>query len=163
MALNIKNTEVERLAADVARLTGESKTEAIRRALDERRRRLTHAARGDRRDRVLGFLKKNVWSGLPKAQLGRRLARRRRRHPGLWPGRRVTLDSSALIAVLFAEPGYLDIVDHILEADHVRVGAPTLVETSLVFAGRRRGKAAGEVEGLVRELGITVVPFGEAE
>jgi ribonuclease VapC len=75
----------------------------------------------------------------------------------------VTLDSSALIAILFAEPGYLDIVDTILEADHVRVGAPTLVETSLVFTGRRRGKAAGEVEGLVRELGITVVPFGEAE
>ena len=35
MALNIKNAEVERLAAEVARLTGESKTEAIRRALDE--------------------------------------------------------------------------------------------------------------------------------
>jgi len=29
MALNIKNTEVERLAAEVARLPGESKTEAI--------------------------------------------------------------------------------------------------------------------------------------
>ena len=41
MPLNIKNSEVERLAAEVARLTGESKTEAIRRALDERRRRLS--------------------------------------------------------------------------------------------------------------------------
>ena len=40
MALNLKNAEVERLAAEVARLTGESKTEAIRRALDERRQRL---------------------------------------------------------------------------------------------------------------------------
>ena len=30
MALNLKNAEVERLAAEVARLTGESKTEAIR-------------------------------------------------------------------------------------------------------------------------------------
>ena len=40
MALNLKNAAVERLAAEVARLTGESKTEAIRRALDERRRRL---------------------------------------------------------------------------------------------------------------------------
>ena len=74
----------------------------------------------------------------------------------------MTLDSSALIAILFAEPRYLDIVDSILQADHVRVGAPTLVETSLVFAGRG-GKAAAEVEGLVKELGITVVPFGEAE
>ena len=75
----------------------------------------------------------------------------------------MTLDSSALIAVLFAEPGYLDLVDRILEADQVRVGAPTLVETSLVLAGRRRTPAASEVEGLVKELAITVVPFGEAE
>ena len=75
----------------------------------------------------------------------------------------MTLDSSALIAVLFAEPGYLDLVDRILQADHVRVGAPTLVETSLVLAGRRRTPAAGEVEGLVKELAVTVVPFGETE
>ncbi len=40
MASNIKNPEVERLAADIAKLTGESKTEAIRRALSERRDRL---------------------------------------------------------------------------------------------------------------------------
>jgi ribonuclease VapC len=32
-----------------------------------------------------------------------------------------------------------------------------------VLAGRRRAPAAGEVEGLVRELAITVVQFGEAE
>ena len=75
----------------------------------------------------------------------------------------MTLDSSALIAVLFAEPGYLDLVDRMLDADHVRVGAPTLAETSLVLAGRRRSPAAGEVEELVREMAITVVSFGEAE
>jgi ribonuclease VapC len=75
----------------------------------------------------------------------------------------VTLDSSALVAVLFAEPGYLDLVDRILEADHVRVGAPTLVETSLVLAGRGRVPVNGAVEELVKELAITVVPFGEAE
>jgi len=75
----------------------------------------------------------------------------------------MTLDSSALIAVLFAEPGYLDLVDRMLEADHLRVGAPTLVETSLVLAGRRRRPAGGDVEGLLKELAVTVVPFGEAE
>jgi ribonuclease VapC len=75
----------------------------------------------------------------------------------------MTLDSSALIAILFAEPGYLELVDRILEADHVRIGAPTLVEATLVFAGRRQSRPSGEVEGLIRELGITVVPFGEAE
>ena len=40
VALTIKNAEVERLATEVARLTGETKTQAIRVALEERRRRL---------------------------------------------------------------------------------------------------------------------------
>ena len=52
----------------------------------------------------------------------------------------MTLDSSALIAILFSEPGFLELVDCILEADAVRVGAPTLVETGIVLAGRKRGK-----------------------
>jgi ribonuclease VapC len=75
----------------------------------------------------------------------------------------MTVDSSALIAVLFAEPGYLELIDRILSADHVRMGAPTLAETSLVFMGRRRKPGAVEVDDLVKELGITVVPFGEPE
>jgi ribonuclease VapC len=75
----------------------------------------------------------------------------------------VTVDSSVLIAVLFAEPGHLELVDRILAADHVRVGAPTLAETSLVFIGRRSKPGASEVDELVKELGITVVPFGEPE
>ena len=40
MALNIKNPRVERLAAEVAKLARESKTEAIGRALEERKARL---------------------------------------------------------------------------------------------------------------------------
>ena len=75
MALNIKNAEVERLAAEVARLTGESKTEAIRRALDDRRQRLRQLSTEDRRTRVLRFLEKKVWPDLPKDQVGRRLSR----------------------------------------------------------------------------------------
>lgn len=75
----------------------------------------------------------------------------------------MTLDSSALVAILFAEPGYLALVDRILEADHVRIGAPTLTETSLVFTGRSGVKSAESVEGLIAELGVSVVPFGEAE
>jgi antitoxin VapB len=40
MALNIRNAETERLAAAVARLTGETKTEAVTRALRDRLARL---------------------------------------------------------------------------------------------------------------------------
>ena len=76
MALNLKNAEVERLAAEVAQLTGETKTEAIRRSLEERRRRLKGSARDGRRARVLRHLKSKVWPKVPKQQLGRRLSRR---------------------------------------------------------------------------------------
>ena len=75
----------------------------------------------------------------------------------------MTLDSSAVVAILFGEPGYLELVDRILEADAVRISAPTVVETMLVFAGRRRSADAGEVDALLKELGVTVVPFGERE
>ena len=75
MAMNIKNTTVERLAADVARLTGETKTEAIRKALEERKRRITRSPTGDRRAAVLTFLKKRVWPALPKREVGRALTR----------------------------------------------------------------------------------------
>ena len=75
MALNLKNAEVERLAGEVARLTGESKTEAIRRALEERRQRLRGGGVPEKRARVLKFLKTRVWPSIPKDQLGRRLTR----------------------------------------------------------------------------------------
>lgn len=75
VALNLKNPDVERLAAEVARLTGESKTEAIRKALEERRRRLKAIAPGERRGRLLQLLRERIWPAIPKAQLGKRLTR----------------------------------------------------------------------------------------
>jgi antitoxin VapB len=75
MPLNLKNAEVERLAAEVARLTGESKTEAIRRALEERRRRLKGPETKERRARVLRVLRSKIWPSIPKNRLGRRLNR----------------------------------------------------------------------------------------
>ena len=77
MALNIKNDEVERLAAEVARMTGESKTEAIRRALAERRQRLAYrVSPGDREAHALRFLEREVSPPrIPADQLGRRLSR----------------------------------------------------------------------------------------
>lgn len=49
MALNIRNAETESLAEELARLTGETKTEAVRRALLDRLTRL----RRDRTNRRL--------------------------------------------------------------------------------------------------------------
>jgi antitoxin VapB len=79
MALNIKNAEVERLAAEIAALTGESKTEAIRVALLERRARLRfRIADQARSDRILRFLETEVWPRIPEDQLGRAPGREER-------------------------------------------------------------------------------------
>ena len=59
----------------MAKLTGESKTEAIRRALEERRRRLKRPSVAERRASVLRFLQSKVWPSIPKKALGRRLTR----------------------------------------------------------------------------------------
>jgi len=77
MALNIKNPIVERLATEVARLAGESKTQAIRRALEERRGRLAlRVVRKDRRADLLRFLEREVWPVVPRRLRGRRMSRR---------------------------------------------------------------------------------------
>lgn len=75
MALNLKNAEVERLAEEVAHLTGETKTEAVRRALLERRRRLLSRHGTPPEERVRTFLERDVWPEVPAAERGRRLTR----------------------------------------------------------------------------------------
>jgi len=76
VALNIKNVAVERLADEVARLAGETKTEAIRRALEERRARLALRSGADRATRIREFLKGEIWPLVPRDQRGRRLTRK---------------------------------------------------------------------------------------
>jgi antitoxin VapB len=77
VALNIKNREVEQLADEVSRLTGETKTESIRRALEERRARLRlRVVKRDREAEMLGYLEREVWPRVPKNVLGRRLTKR---------------------------------------------------------------------------------------
>jgi len=55
MALNIKNPEAQRLAQQVAALTGESLTKAIMQALRERLERLQHPANSNLSDRLLAI------------------------------------------------------------------------------------------------------------
>ncbi len=76
MALNIKNAQVERLAEEIVALTGETKTEAIRRALEDRRARLAYrAASVDRKKRLTRFLASEVWPRVPEGERGKRLSR----------------------------------------------------------------------------------------
>jgi len=76
MALNIKNRSVEKLVDEVARLAGESKTEAVRRALEERKARLVYrVADLDRASRLRRFLEDEVWPTIPAGETGRKMSR----------------------------------------------------------------------------------------
>lgn len=79
MALNIKDPETEKLAAEVAALAGESKTRAVKVALQERRARLAvgRFAR-DRHADFVHFLETEVWPQIPRKALGRRTSKRER-------------------------------------------------------------------------------------
>jgi antitoxin VapB len=60
MALNVKDDVL--LAGQVARMTGESKTRAIRIALEERLARLREAETPEeRKARLMGFLEEEIW------------------------------------------------------------------------------------------------------
>lgn len=76
MALNIKNRDVEALLDDVVKMTGESKTEAVRKALEERRQRLAlqvMAPQGG--GRLITFLKEEIWPQIPADLRGTKLSK----------------------------------------------------------------------------------------
>ena len=79
MALNIKNLEVERLAGEVATLARETKTEAIRKALEERKARLAVVhGRPRSKESLIAFFEKSIWPKVPPKVLGKTLSKRER-------------------------------------------------------------------------------------
>jgi antitoxin VapB len=88
MALNIKDPETERLAKEVADITGESKTRAIRSSLAERKERLSlRGTRRHRRENLLRLLEQEIWPVIPARLLGKRFSRREKeRILGYGPG-----------------------------------------------------------------------------
>ena len=79
MALNIKNPEVERLAAEIAQLTRETKTEAIRKALEDRKARLKLGLTPEEKvRRVTEYLEREVWPFIPPEDRGKVMTKRER-------------------------------------------------------------------------------------
>lgn len=75
--MNIKDPEAERLAAEVARMTGESKTGAIRSALADRKERLAYRiGRRDRRKELLRILEEEIWPAVPRSVIGKRISKK---------------------------------------------------------------------------------------
>ncbi|MBI4903628.1 MAG: type II toxin-antitoxin system VapB family antitoxin [Acidobacteria bacterium] len=75
MALNLKNPEVDSLAVEVAALAKESKTEAVRRALLERKNRLIESSAAQTRSQRGASILRDFRASLPPEHLGRGLSR----------------------------------------------------------------------------------------
>jgi ribonuclease VapC len=71
------------------------------------------------------------------------------------------VDSSCLLAVVFQEPGFEEILETLEGADVVLAGAPTLAETGIVLTARLGPSAPGLLERMLDEFSIQEVPFGE--
>jgi antitoxin VapB len=79
VSLNIKDDEAVRLAGEVAALAGESKTRAVRVALQERHARLALTTRqGAHGDGLRRFLEQEAWPQIPAKVLGRPISRAER-------------------------------------------------------------------------------------
>lgn len=70
MALNIKDPETERLASEVAALTGTTKTGAVRYALRQVLESLSRQSAPQREERLTRFLEEEIWPLIPPDQLG---------------------------------------------------------------------------------------------
>jgi antitoxin VapB len=73
MTLNIKDTETEKLAAEVARLTGKTKEDAVREALREKKERLEMKSgrSEERRQKLREYLETEIWPRIPDELLDR--------------------------------------------------------------------------------------------
>jgi len=71
------------------------------------------------------------------------------------------VDSSAIVAVLLREPGADAIIDKISSASAIGVGAPSLVEASIVLSAKLKYSARELVEEFLREIEAQIIPFQE--
>lgn len=69
------------------------------------------------------------------------------------------LDSSAIVAVMLAEPGYQAILERMGDAELLAAGAPTVVETAIVLSARMGRDARPELDAFLREADVEVIPF----
>lgn len=71
----------------------------------------------------------------------------------------MVIDTSALLAVLFAEPEASAFAEQIASSDRRLVGGPTLVEATAVMLARKGKPGVIALDALVARLGIEIVPL----
>jgi ribonuclease VapC len=72
------------------------------------------------------------------------------------------VDTSALLAIVFKEPGHEELIQKISETEYLGIGTPTLAETGIVLSARLRIGGRTILARLTQELGLVEIPFGDA-
>lgn len=71
------------------------------------------------------------------------------------------VDSSAIVAILFREPGYDDLLDCLAADENAGIGAPTLAETGIVLAAKMGLVARTLLARFIDEAELIVIPFDD--
>ena len=69
------------------------------------------------------------------------------------------LDSSAVVAIVCREPGHLALLEKIIAADTLGMGAPTVFEAAMVLTIKLRQDGLSVVNEFLRESGTQVISF----
>lgn len=76
---------------------------------------------------------------------------------------RMVIDTSALVAIAFAEPERPTFVSLIQQAERIFISTPTVLETRMVVHGRRGQRAVILVDDLLRLPMFEAVPPSDAD
>jgi ribonuclease VapC len=74
----------------------------------------------------------------------------------------VIVDSSVLVAIALAQPGYREPWERLVDEGTGSVGAPTLLETGIVLRARLGAGAGSLLETLLNDLELVTLPFEDA-
>jgi ribonuclease VapC len=75
----------------------------------------------------------------------------------------MVVDTSALVAVLAAEPGWRRLLRAMEEADRLLISAASLVEAGIVMDGRLGPRQAEILDQLLDRLAVEIVPVDAAQ
>jgi ribonuclease VapC len=75
----------------------------------------------------------------------------------------IVVDTSAIIAIIQAEPECATFLDHVRRADRALMSAVSMLEAGMVLRARRGPEGIAELVELVEAMVIEVVPFDAAQ
>jgi hypothetical protein len=113
-------------------------------------------------ERLHCFLVDEGWPQVPVELRGGLTKREREVILGYGSEGCVIVDSSALVAILLAEPGHQVLVDHLARAPVVGIGAPTLAETGVVLTAHLGVAGRSLLARLLHEVGVETIPYTAA-